>query len=121
MANSKNGDTSAYPHIKCKDGVYNVRWGKAGWLFILATLGLIGTSGTYAYKVHAGEEQAERTKQNIQVMHRNIGTLDEQARISAAGDKLVAAQMRALLKANGVTERIEPPAVEPSTLEALKE
>jgi hypothetical protein len=29
--------------------------------------------------------------------------------------------MRALLKANGVTERIEPPAVEPSTLEALKE
>ena len=81
---------------------------------------MLGVSGTVAWRVHASEEDVKTLKENIQVIGRNQRKMDEKQRISEARDELLVKQMNALLKANDVTERIEAPPVQPSTLEDLK-
>ena len=110
----------ATPHIKCEDVTYMVRWGWMGKSFILALAAMIGISGTMVWRVEASEADVETLKENVQVLNRNLGKIDEKQRISEARDRLLVKQMNALLKANDVTERIEAPPVKPSTLEDLK-
>jgi len=115
-----NGDTPYYPHIKCeKCGTVTVRWGRGGRLFLFALVALMGASGTITYRVQAGESDVQTVKDNIAIIGRNQGKMDERQRIAEANDALVAAQMRAMLQKLEVTERIEAPRVEPSDLEDL--
>jgi len=116
-----NEDAPFYPHVKCeKCGIVTVRWGRGGRWFIYALAGLLLASGTMTYRVSASEQDTETMQKNIKILNSNLGKIDERQRIAEAGDGLMASQMRALLEKVGVTERIEPPAVEDSTLEELE-
>lgn len=109
-----------YPHVNTKDGVRSVYWGKAGWLFIVATLVMMGSSGLLAYRVDANEEDNKKTEKNMKIMDRNLHKVDEQVRQNAQAAGLANKQLRKLLELEGVTERIEPPEIEDSKLEELE-
>jgi len=121
VGNDRPEDIPIVPHVRCAQcGTVTVRWGKLGWLFILALAASLSTAGVTAYRVNAGEAEQETIQKNIQTLNNNLGKIDEQVRISVARDKLLSEQMQLLLEAAQVTEHPEMPEVEASTLEELE-
>jgi hypothetical protein len=109
-----------WPHVKAKEGTLIVRWGRGGWIFIMATLAVIGSSALMVYRVDAGEEADKKMEKNIKIIDQNIDAIDEQTRLNAQAAGLANKQLRALLQAQGITERIEPPEVPKSKLKELE-
>ena len=73
-------EASKLPFVRCKiDGsVIPVKLGVVGWTFIVATLTAIGTSTVMANHMLAGEDNEE----NIEILNRNLGKLDENQRVT---------------------------------------
>ena len=115
-----NHQSSAYPHIRCGLGVFNVKWGKAGWTFILATIAALGASGVMTYRVNAGEETDARMERNLKIIQENTRILDEQTRRNEVASGLATRQLRALLHNAGITERIEPPEMRDTKIKPLE-
>ena len=125
MSSEKHGngwvdrEASKLPFIRCKiDGsVIPVKMGIVGWMFVVATLGAIGTSTGFAGHMLA----SETTEDNIETMNRNLGKLDERQRVADQRDKFMLQQLKAIIDANPkIDGPTELPELEDSELEALE-
>lgn len=115
-----SNETPWYPHVKAKDGTYGVQFGWGGRIFVLALCGVLGSAAITAYRLEADDEDDAIVERNIKTLDQNIRVLDEQGRLNAQAAGLANKQLRRLLEIEGVTERIEPPPVPPSKIEALE-
>jgi hypothetical protein len=117
----RSQDKPWFPFITCIDGFkVPVSWGWGGRVFLLALCVSLSGAGLMAYRVDATEEKDEIIEKNIHVMDRNMHKIDENQRINASQTGLMVKQLNALLELNGVTERIDAPAVKPSELEPIE-
>jgi hypothetical protein len=117
----RSQDKPWFPYITCIDGFkVPVAWGWGGRMFLLALCVSLSGAGLMAYRVNATEENDAIIEKNITVMDRNMRKIDENQRINASQTGLMVKQLNALLMKQGVTERIEAPAVKPSELEPIE-
>jgi hypothetical protein len=117
-------EASKLPYTRCSiDGrVIPVKLGAIGWVFVIATLGVIGSYPFLSKDVLAGEATDEKIKQDIETIHQNQGTMDENQRETDQSVRFAIQQLQALIEANpNVHGPTELPPLAESELEDLSE
>lgn len=115
-------EATMLPYIRTttEGRVIPVRFGKIGWAFIFACLGMIASVTFLVVRVEAGEDDYEEVERDIKTLNSNIGILDEQQRATDQLVKFSVQQLQALLDASDVVGPTKLPELEESKLKDLE-